>query len=456
MRRIAISLALVVASLSLAAMAEARHAARHHLRAVHAPTQPDQVIQWNQTLLSVIGAPGAQPATVHPTRTIAITQLAVFDAVNAIVRAHGSYLPGLHVPRSASPDAAAAAAAHDALVALLPGQTAAIDTKLQDSLAQLGDNEHVEQGIRVGQAAAAQILEARQNDGAAATPPAFVPGVGPGEYQLTPPNFQQPVFTHWGKVRPFALEAGDQFRPPPPPAVTSPRYAADFNEVKSLGEINSTTRSGDQTDIGRFWGAAPVQNVWNQIAQMAGVSSHNTLEQNARMFAVLDASIADGVIALYDSKYAYHRWRPVTAVRAGSNDGNPETTGDPSWTPLAVTALDPSYVGAHATISQAAAAALREFFGSDRLDFSLTNPTLPGIVRSFQSFSQASDEAAVSRIYAGQHFRYDEDAGQALGDQVGDFVSDSILGSADPPRHADFVRPIHRHRDHGRDLRSAA
>jgi hypothetical protein len=456
MRRIAISLALLLASLSLAAVAEARHAGRHHLRAVHAPTQPDQVIQWNQTLLSVIGAPGAQPATVHPTRTIAITQLAVFDAVNAIVRSHDPYLPGLHAPRSASADAAAAAAAHDALVALLPSQKAAIDAKLQDSLAQLGDNEHVEQGIRVGQAAAAQILEARQNDGAGATPPAFVPGVGPGEYQLTPPNFQQPVFTHWGKVRPFALEAGDQFRPPPPPAVTSPRYAADFNEVKSLGEINSTTRSGDQTDIGRFWGAAPVQNVWNQIAQIAGVSSHNTLEQNARMFAVLDASIADGVIALYDSKYAYHRWRPVTAVRAGSNDGNPETTGDPSWTPLAVTALDPSYVGAHATISQAAAAALREFFGSDRLDFSLTNPTLPGIVRSFQSFSQASDEAAVSRIYAGQHFRYDEDAGQALGDEVGDFVSDSILGPADHPRHPDFVHPIHRHRDHGRDFRSAA
>jgi PAP2 superfamily len=179
--------------------------------------------------------------------------------------------------------------------------------------------------------------------------------------------------------------------------------------------------------IGRFWGAAPVQNVWNQIAQTAGMSFNNRLAQNARMFALLDTSVADGVIALYDSKYGYRRWRPVTAVRAADNDGNPETTADPSWTPLAVTAPDPSYAGAHAEISQWAAVALRDFFRTDRLDFSLTTPSLPSVVRSFQSFSQAADEAAASRIYVGQHFRYDEDAGQALGDEVGDFVLDSIL-----------------------------
>jgi hypothetical protein len=158
------------------------------------------------------------------------------------------------------------------------------------------------------------------------------------------------------------------------------------------------------------------------------MSFDNSLEQNARLFALLDTSLADGVIALYDSKYAYHRWRPVTAVRAADNDDNPDTMGDPNWTPLAVTALDPSYAGAHAEISQSAATTLRDFFGTDRLDFSLTNPNLPGVVRSFQSFSQAADEAAASRIYAGQHFRYDEDAGQALGDEVGNFVFENILG----------------------------
>jgi hypothetical protein len=428
MRRIAVTLALLVASLSFTAAADAQPPTKHHWPGTPSPTQPDQVIQWNRTLLQVLQTPGAQPATVHPTRSMAIAQLAVYDAVNAIVGGGKPYLHQPHAPHTASPAAAAAAAAHRVLLSLFPSQRALIDSKLQDSLSQIGGGRHVRQGIRVGDQAADAILAARAHDGSRATPPAFVAQTGPGEYQLTPPTFSQPVFTHWGAVTPFALGSGSRFRPPPPPAVNSPRYATDLNEVKSLGEINSTTRSADQTDIGRFWGAAPVQNVWNQIGQMAGMSFHNTLEQNARVFALLDTSVADGVIALYDSKYAYHRWRPVTAVRAADNDGNPDTTGEPSWTPLAATALDPSYVGAHAEISQSAAVALRDFFGTDRLDFSLTTPSLPGIVRSFRSFSQAADEAAVSRIYAGQHFRYDEDAGQALGDEVGDFVVHRILG----------------------------
>jgi hypothetical protein len=418
MTKMLLTVALLCASLSLQGTGSA-HASSD-------PSQPDQVIQWNRTLLQILQTPGAQPATIHPTRTMAIVHLAIYDAVNAIVREHARYLV-LHAPRSASPEAAAAAAAHTTLLSLFPNQQSVIEAKFQDSLSQIGTGAHVRQGIRVGNAAANAILAARADDGSNATPPVFVPQSGPGEYQLTPPNFQQPVFTHWPDVRPFALETADQFRPPPPPAVTSARYTTDFDEIKSLGQDSSTTRSPEQTDIGRFWGAAPVQNVWNQIAQTAGLSFDNSLEQNARMFALLDTSLADGVIALYDAKYTYHRWRPVTAVRAADNDGNPDTTGDPNWTPLAVTALDPSYVGAHAEISQSAATTLRDFFGTDRLDFSLTNPSVPGVVRAFQSFSEAADEAAASRIYAGQHFRYDEDAGQALGDQVGDFVFDHAL-----------------------------
>jgi hypothetical protein len=358
---------------------------------------------------------------------MAITQLAVYDAVNAIDGGGTPYLPHPPASHAASPEAAAAAAAHRALLSLFPSQQALIDARFLDSLSQIGGGKHVRRGIRVGERVADAILAARAHDGSGATPPAFVPASGPGEYQLTPPAFGQPVFTHWGAVAPFALSRASQFRPPPPPAVNSARYTADFNEVKSLGELDSSTRSADQTEIGRFWGASPVQNVWNQVAQMAGMSFKNSLAQNARMFALLDTSVADGVIALYDAKYAYHRWRPVTAVRAADHDRNPETTGDPNWTPLAATAPDPSYAGAHAEVSQSAAVALRDFFGTDRVDFSLRTPSLPSVVRSFQSFSQAADEAAASRVYAGQHFRYDEDAGQALGDEVGDFVVDSIL-----------------------------
>jgi hypothetical protein len=431
-RRIAATLLVLVASLAFAAAADARPAPKHRARARAGANQPDQVIQWNQTLLQILQTPGAQPATVHPTRSMAIAQLAVYDAVNAIERGNAPYVSQHPAPRAASPDAAAAAAAHAVMLSLFPSQQPAIDAKFQDSRAQLGDGAHVRQGIRVGTEAADAVLAARANDGADAAPPPFTPQPGPGEYQLTPPNFQSPVFTHWGSVRPFALASGDQFRPPPPPSVTSPRYTADFNEVKALGQSISATRSQDQTDIGRFWGAGPVQNVWNQIAQLAGMENHNSLAQDARMFALLDTSMADGVIALYDAKYAYHRWRPITAIQAAADDGNPDTTGDPTWTPLAVTALDPSYPGAHATISQAAATALRAFFGTDRLDFSLTTPSLPGVTRSFQSFSQAADEASASRIYAGQHFRSDEDAGQALGAAVGGFVADHILGAGRP------------------------
>ena len=413
----------IVTVVLVCAMVSLRFAALAHASSA---SEPDQVIQWNGTLLQILQTPGAQPATVHPTRSMAIVHLAMYDAVNAIVGGHAPYLV-LHAPRSASPEAAAAAAAHTTLLALFPRQRGVIDAKYADSLAQIGDGAHVRQGIRVGDEAANAILAARADDGSDAVPPAFVPASGPGEYQLTPPNFQQPVFTHWASVRPFALAAADQLRPPPPPAVTSAHYTTDFDEVASLGKIDSTTRTAEQTDIGRLWGAAPVQNVWNQIAATAAVAFDDSLEENARLFALLDTSLADGVIALYDAKYTYRRWRPVTAVRAADDDGNPNTTGDPNWTPLAVTALDPSYVGAHAEISQSAATTLRDFFGTDRLDFSLTNPNVPGVVRSFQSFAEAADEAAASRIYAGQHFRYDEDAGQALGDAVANFVVGELL-----------------------------
>jgi hypothetical protein len=434
MRRLSIALAVLVASLAFAGAASARPAPKRPARDHAGATQPDQVIQWNRTLLALLQTPGAQPATVHPTRTMAITQLAVDDAVVAIEGGTRSYLPQRPILRPSSPAAAAAAAAHRVLVTLFPNQRGLVDAKFQDSLAQLGRSDRVAAGIRVGSRAAQAVLAARANDHSNATPTPFAPAPGAGEYQLTPPAFGQPVFTHWAAVTPFVLKKASQFRPPPAPAVNSPRYTADFNEVKSLGSAASTTRSVDQTELARFWGAAPVQNVWNEIAQTAGLAMHNTLGENARMFALLDTGMADGVIALYDAKYAYHRWRPVTAVQAADNDGNPDTAGDPAWTPLAVTAADPSYVGAHAAISASAASVLREVLGTDRLDFSLTTPSLPGVTRSFQSFSQAADEASASRIYAGQHFRYDEDAGQALGDEVGDFVAHHILATTSNPR----------------------
>jgi hypothetical protein len=395
-------------------------------------SNPDQVIQWNQELQKVLVAPGAQPGSIHPTRTLAITQIAVYDAVNGILGGGQPLVVDLRGPRSASADAAAASAARTALDALLPSQQPTVNAFFQGSLAQLGSGERVERGVHFGERVAAAVLAARAKDGAAATPPVFTPAAGPGEYQLTPPTFAPAAFTQTSHVTPFVLESASQFRPAPPPALTSPEYAADFNEVHSLGELHSTTRTADQTAIGKFWGAAPVWIVWNQVADQAAIGFGNRLEQNARLFAVLNTTLADGAIALYDAKYAYHHWRPITAITA-ADQGNANTVADPNWVPLANTANDPSYPGAHATFSQAAATVLEDFFGTDAFPFSLTNPSV-GITRSFTSFSQAADEASASRIFAGQHFRYDEEAGQTLGSRVADFVVDHALLHTDNDR----------------------
>jgi PAP2 superfamily protein len=425
-KRLALAAAasLLFASLATTTVASG-HVVRHHhgmVRARVASGEPDQVIQWNQELQQVLTTPGAQPASIHPTRTLAITQIAVYDAVNGIQGSGEPLLIYRRGPRGASADAAAAAAARTALDALLPSQRPAIDAFFQASLSQLGSSRRVERGIRFGEEVASAVVAARSGDGAALTPPAFSPGSGPGEYQLTPPAFASAAFTQTAHVTPFVLGTAGRFRPAPPPALTSAKYAEDFAEVESLGELNSTRRTADETAVGRFWGAAPVWIVWNQIADQAAVGFGNDLEQNARLFALLDTTLADDAIALYDAKYAYHRWRPITAITA-PDQGNPITTTDPTWVPLTNTANDPTYPGAHAAFSQAAATVLEDFFGTDVFSFSLTNPAV-GITRSFAAFSQASDEASASRIFAGQHFRSDEEAGQTLGGQVADFVAD--------------------------------
>ncbi|MBV8948790.1 MAG: vanadium-dependent haloperoxidase [Solirubrobacterales bacterium] len=425
-KRIALAALAVTLLASSATVAFARGRKSAHRtssgRTLAAADTSDQVIQWNQELQKVLVAPGAQPASIHPTRTMAIAQIAVYDAVNGILGRGQPLLVDVHAPRRASADAAVASAARTALDALLPSQQPTIDAFFQSSLAEFGSNERVDRGILYGARVADAILAARQNDGATSTAPVFTPLTGPGEYQLTPPAFAPAGFTQTANVTPFVLNNPSQFRPAAPPDLTSARYAADFNEVHSLGELNSTTRTPDETSIGRFWGAAPIWTVWNQIADQAAVAFGNNLEQNARLFALLDTTLADSAIGLYDAKYAFHRWRPVTALTA-SDQGNPNTAADPSWVPLANTANDPSYPGAHATFSQAAATVLGDFFGTDVLSFSLTNPSV-GITRTFPSFSAAADEASASRIFAGQHFRYDEEAGQSLGSQVADFVDD--------------------------------
>jgi len=356
---------------------------------------------------------------------------AIYDAVNSIGGTNKPYLFRVSgVPADASQDAAAAVAAHDVLINLYPGFQPMLDASLQSSLALVADGAAKTAGMDAGRSAADTILEVRAGDKASSVPQPFMPGTDPGDYQLTPPNFPKPAFTNWALVTPFALSRADQFRPGPPPPLTSDAYARALNEVKGLGQDGSSIRTSDQTVIGRFWGGA-IQNYWNEIAQTAAVTRGLDIPRTARLFALLNLSLADTVIAFYDAKYTYRFWRPVTAIRAADLDNNPKTEADPNWLPLPTnTAPDPSYPGAHASISGCAAEVLDSVFGQDHLKLDVTSEVLPGVVRSFNGFLAAADEASVSRIYAGQHFAFDESTGRRLGRKVARFVVKNLLTPA--------------------------
>ena len=402
---------------------KARGPARH-ARSAKESGQP--VIDWNQVLLSIVNTPGAQPANIQPTRNFAILHAAIYDAVNAIDRTHEPYLISVRAPRDAAETAAADAAAHTALVGLYPTLQNSLDSDYAAELAQVPNGPAKDQGVRLGEQVASDVLAIRANDGSNVIPPPFVAGANPGDYAPTPPNFPAPVFTTWGQVRPFVLERGDQFRPTPPPALTSDAYAAAINEVQSLGSVTSTTRTAEQTEIGKFWNP-PIQNFWNQIAQTVALARHSDLPTTARLFAALNLSFADSAIAFYDAKYTFRLWRPVTAIRLADTDGNPLTVADPTWLPLSGnTAADPSYPGAHSTISAAGADVLASFYG-DHQSFSVTSTALPGVTRSFTSFAAAAQEAGLSRIFSGQHTRLDHLAGLTLGHDVAGFVLHNAL-----------------------------
>jgi hypothetical protein len=391
-------------------------------------TEPvNPVIEWNRTLLKIVRTAGAQPPTIHSTRNFAILHVAIFDAVNNIDRTFKPYaIPLSYVSRRASAQAAADEAAHDVLISLYPAFAASLDSELQQDLEQIPSGRNKTDGIEVGEAVAASILELRSGDGSAVALSPFLPTTQPGSYQLTPPNFAPADFIQWAQVTPFALAHANEFRPGPPPELASDEYTRSFIEVKSLGFIDSAARTADQTQIGQFWNGN-IQDFWNEIAQTAALEHHLGLAQSAHLFALLNISLADTVIALFEAKYTYNFWRPVTAIQMAAIDDNARTEPDPNWLPLSTkTAPDPSYPGAHSAISAAAAEVLTLYLG-DRLTFDVTSESLAGTTRQFTSFSEAAEEAGLSRIYAGQHFRFDHLAGKRLGRQVANSTLFTIL-----------------------------
>jgi hypothetical protein len=384
----------------------------------------DVVTDWNQIAQQTILNAGSSPFV--SSRSLAIVQASVFDAVNGIERRYQPIYVEPGALPGASRRAAAIQAAYTALLRLYPAQQAFLsaerDAALEAIASQSADENSVSiaRGLGWGQAVADEIFLWRSTDGLTPAPPPYTGGILAGQWRPTPPGFANGAGVQFSYMTPWALSSPSQFRAAGPPALTSVQYAADVNEVKDLGSLTSVTRTADQTQIARFWnGNTPVG--WNRIAVSVSQDNNLTLSQNARLLAQLNVAMADAVIACWEAKYYYNFWRPLTAIRLADTDGNPGTTEDLSWTPLLTTPAHQDYPSGHATVSRSAKSVLAAYFG-DATTFATTSEILPGVTRNYSSFTQAVDEAFNARIYSGIHFRTACLHGQSMGAQVGDLV----------------------------------
>ncbi len=390
--------------------------------------QSDTVTEWNAIMQATVSVAPTNP--FFQARWGAITQIAVFEAVNAIVGDYEPYLGIIVAPAWASPDAAAVAAAYRTLVTLRPGSAAALDAARDASLAAIPDGPAKDAGIAAGEDAATAMLLLRAGDGWNAVVP-YTPGTEPGDWQPTPPAFAPAAFTQWGQVSPFGLVAGSQFRLPPPPAMHTGTYANNYLEVMLLGRIDSPFRPQDRTDVAHFYAATTPVQAWNSAARQVSAAQGSTLSENARTFALLAMALCDGSIAVFETKYHYNTWRPVTAIPAGDSDGNTHTHPDPVWLPLIATPPFPGYASAHATLSGAARAVLERAFGKSGHAITLTNPALPTIVLDYSAWDEITDDIDDARVYGGIHFRFDQEAGAHQGRQVGSYIRRNYLRSVD-------------------------
>ena len=377
----------------------------------------DVVLDWNATILNAIVAVKSSPPAAS--RNMAILHSAIYDAVNT------------NTQQPVSREAAVAAAAHRILLNLYPSETAVLKEQLDMSLAEIANGQAKTRGITLGRSVADSVLTKRSTDGSNA-PSSYTTSSAMGHWQPTPPNNAAPVLPQWGSITPFTLQSSSQFRPSGPPALSSVEYAADVNQVQAVGSQNSTSRTVDQKETALFWadgaGTFTPPGHWNLITEQLAVVKRNTLAENARLFALLDCAEADAGIAAWDSKYVYDLWRPITAIRMADQDGNDATIADSTWTPLITTPPFPEYVSGHSTFSSAASVILASVFG-DNTSFATTSIGLPGVVRSFTSFTQAAEEAGMSRIYGGIHYNSANKDGLTLGQLVGQYtVNQSPFG----------------------------
>jgi hypothetical protein len=365
----------------------------------------DLVLQWNEIGQHAVGSANAYIQS----RSMAIMHLAILDAVT-----------GATSTPPFSPDAAAMSAAHDVIRTLHPESAAVVEAALTAGLASILDGEPKVQGISRGRIASAKMLEHRKDDGWNATG-SYAPGSGPGIWVATPPAHAPALLPHWGKVTPFALKSGDQFRPGAPTAIDSPRYLKELREVFEVGATNSGRRTPELTDAARFWQISGIQG-WNPAARQVSTAKQQTLLANTQTFALLNVAIADALIACFDAKYTYNTWRPVTAIRAGLGGIGPVA----DWLPVIVTPPFPAYPSGHACAAGAAREVLERIFAPDGHAIELTSASAPGVTFRYSSFKAIADQIDDARVYGGIHIREDQEVGGELGRKVGRSVYETL------------------------------
>jgi hypothetical protein len=358
-------------------------------------------------------------------REVTIVDLAMFDAVNSIERRYQPYLEQFPTTGPTSADAAAASAAATALTGVHPEAAASFKTALAEYLAQLDATpEALANGVRLGEAAALKILEARANDGATGVD-SYRPKTTPGQYVPTAVM----VCPTWPRMRPFALASPSQFRPGPPLSLKSREWAVDYNEIKEFGSKTSARRSAKQTETARFWLMTGPQ-AYHPLARQLVAERHLNLVDSARFMALFAVTLTDAYIAVFEAKYHFEFWRPATAIRNADLNSNPDTQRDATWQPLDNTPMHPEYPCAHCVESGAARVAL-ESLGQPLPELSLTSATAPGVTHSWSNLDDFTTEVANARIWAGFHYRFSTRVGTALGRQVGEYVANTILQPVD-------------------------
>lgn len=389
----------------------------------------NEVSKWTELLLQAIRVNKTPPPVAA--RNLAIIQVGMFDAINSIIPKYNPYLIQVHSTHKLVADVAAAKSARDLMVKMFPANSNIWDEQLELTLLKFSDDDLRSLSVALGAYIAEKVWEVRLGDLKNNNPFDAGSFIEIGMWKPTPPKFDSPLLTGWGKIKTFGLESGNQYRQSGPPKFNSSEYARDFQEVSEFGEKIKNKRTDEQTLIAKFWadgaGTATPPGHWNIIALDILKNKKLSLIESSRLMTLLNISLADAGIAAWDMKYTYNCWRPITAIHEADADENPLTLSDASWEPLLVTPPFPDYVSGHSTFSAAAAKVLELYFGSDKITFTSESEGTPGVVRTYNYFSDAAKEAGKSRIYGGIHYEFANRDGLKTGEKIGEYIYSNYL-----------------------------